>query len=77
VLRSQNGKQVTGWDLTPGNGTQVDVDDNYWAARAGFDSCAGLENAVLGESHNSGAQTVDNTITVTSDGVSKVLTPVV
>jgi hypothetical protein len=75
VLKSANGKQITGWDLTPSRGTQVDIDDNYFNARAGFNTCAGLENAVLGEDHSSGGQTVDNTITVTSNGVSKVLTP--
>ena len=74
VLKSQNGRQVTGWDLRPGTGTQVDVDDNYWDARAGFHNCA-EQDGVLGEDHSSGGQTVDTTITVTSDGVSKVLTP--
>jgi hypothetical protein len=77
VIKSANGKQVTGWDLTPRRGTQVDVDDNYFNAKAGFNSCAGEENAVLGEDHSSGGQTVDNTITVTSNGVSKVLRPTV
>jgi hypothetical protein len=75
MLKSGNGKQVTGWDLRVGTGTQVIVDDNYWAARAGFDNCANVDNGVLGESHSSGGQTVDWTITVTSGGVSKVLTP--
>jgi hypothetical protein len=32
---------------------------------------------VLGEDHSSGGQTVDNTITVTSNGISQVLTPTV
>jgi len=74
VLKSQNGKQITGWDLKPVNGTQVDVDDNYWGGRARFNDCA-EQGGVLGEDHSSGSQTVDNTITVSSGGVSKVLTP--